>query len=133
MISHALAGKDLPVYGQGTNVRDWIHVEDHCAGIDLVLRKGRPGETYCLGGRAERQNIVIVELLCSILEELRPKSGTGKPAHYRDQIRFVTDRLGHDLRYAIDDSKAEKELGFSRKWSFETGLRETVRWYLERL
>jgi len=128
MILNALEGKDLPVYGKGENIRDWIHVEDHCEGILLTLTKGRPGEHYCFGGRAEKTNISVVKTLCASLDEARPKKDRTK---YESQIRFVTDRLGHDWRYAIDDSKAEKELGFKRKYGFENGLKQTLAWYLE--
>lgn len=128
MIQCALEGKPLPVYGDGQNVRDWIHVEDHCAGILLALEKGKPGSTYCLGGRSERKNIDLVNTLCAELDLLRPRVNGGS---YATQITYVKDRLGHDLRYAIDDTLAERELGFSRSHSFESGLRATVKWYLE--
>jgi dTDP-glucose 4,6-dehydratase len=117
MIVNAMSDKDLPVYGDGMNIRDWIHVEDHCAGIDRVLEKGRDGEVYNLGGRSERHNIDIVKKILSLL---------GKP---ETLIRMVKDRPGHDRRYAIDDTKAEKELGWTRKRSFEDGLVETIEWY----
>lgn len=128
MIRCALSGKALPVYGDGRNVRDWIHVSDHSAGVNLAIEKGKPGETYCFGGRSERRNIDVVKLICAELDQLKPKArGT-----YADQIEFVEDRKGHDWRYAIDDSKAERELGFTRRYSkFEDGLKHTVRWYLE--
>ena len=122
----AVSGKPLPVYGKGENVRDWIHVEDHCAGIILALEKAKPGSTYCFGGNAERRNIDLVREFCSILDELRPK----KNGSYAEQISFVTDRLGHDWRYAIDDSKAERELGYRKKHNLKDGLRATVQWYL---
>jgi dTDP-glucose 4,6-dehydratase len=126
-ITNALSGKHLPIYGDGLNIRDWIHVEDHAAGVLLALAKGTVGETYCFGGNAEKTNIQVVHGLCDILDELRPKAdGTS----YRTQITFVEDRKGHDRRYAIDDSKAQKALGFTRKHSFESGLRDTVQWYL---
>lgn len=128
MINNALAGKKLPVYGKGTNVRDWIFVDDHSRGVLLALEKGKPGETYCFGGRSERNNLQVVETICDILSELRPRQGGGS---YRDQINFVTDRLGHDFRYAIDDSKAQNELGFTRQFTkFEDGLKHTIQWYL---
>lgn len=127
MIDCALAGQKLPVYGKGENIRDWIHVEDHAHGLLLALRKGAPGETYCFGGRSERKNIDVVKAICSILNEMRPTK-TG----YESLITFVEDRAGHDWRYAIDDSKAENELGFTRKYkNFETGLKQTIDWYLE--
>ena len=126
MLHCALTGKPLPVYGKGQNVRDWIHVEDHCEGILLALEKGRPGANYCFGGNAERRNLDLVHDLCRILDELRPR----KSGSYREQISFVTDRLGHDWRYAIDDSLAARDLGFRRKHDLAGGLRATVEWYL---
>lgn len=128
MIDCALHGQKLPVYGRGENVRDWIHVEDHAAGLLLALRKGEVGSTYCFGGRSERKNIDVVRSICKILDEVRPMSN----GSYENLITFVEDRAGHDWRYAIDDSKAENELGFKRKYkSFEDGLRQTVNWYLD--
>jgi dTDP-glucose 4,6-dehydratase len=128
MITCALAGKPLPVYGDGGNVRDWIHVRDHCEGIWLALTQGRPGETYCFGGNAERNNLDVVRTICGHLDRLRPRAD-GKP--HASAIQFVKDRLGHDRRYAIDDTKAERELGFKRRHSFESGLADTVKWYLD--
>jgi dTDP-glucose 4,6-dehydratase len=128
MISCALAGKPLPIYGDGKNVRDWIHVEDHCSGVYLALTKGAPGESYCFGGNAEKANIDLVNSLCETLDKLAPKKDGSS---YKTQITFVKDRAGHDRRYAIDDSKAQKELGFKRKYDFESGLEMTVGWYLE--
>lgn len=128
MISCALEGKQLPVYGTGKNVRDWIHVADHCRGVALALEKGTPGECYGFGGRAERTNLQVVETLCNLLDRLQPRANGGS---YREQIAFVTDRLGHDWRYAIDDSASEQRLGFSRAHDFNSGLEATVRWYLE--
>ncbi len=128
VITKALAGEKLPVYGTGTNVRDWIHVEDHCHGVWLAASKGNPGETYCFGGRAERDNLTVVKCLCAILDELRPRAD-GKP--YEQQIAFVQDRAGHDFRYAMDDKKSEKVLGFTRRYTFEEGLKATVQWYLD--
>ena len=130
MIRKALSNEPLPVYGNGKNVRDWIHVEDHCAGIYLALTKGNVGSTYLFGGRAEKQNIEVVNTICSILDELKPKVGG---LSYHDQITFVSDRPGHDWRYAIDDHLSEKELDFSRNWTFDDGLKHTVQWYLDRL
>lgn len=128
MIQCALSGKDLPVYGNGKNVRDWIHVKDHCHGIRLAIEKGDLGESYCFGGRSERQNLHVVELICKVLDEVQPRLD-GRS--YSEQIRFVEDRKGHDWRYAIDDSKAEKTLGFTRQYArFEDGLKDTVLWYL---
>jgi dTDP-glucose 4,6-dehydratase len=128
MIHCALAGKALPVYGDGGNIRDWIHVGDHCAGVMLALEKGRLGETYCFGGNAEKNNLDVVRMICKLLDEMKPRKD-GKS--HESAISFVTDRLGHDRRYAIDDSRAERELSFKRAYQFESGLRDTVRWYLE--
>jgi dTDP-glucose 4,6-dehydratase len=126
MILNAVAGKRLPIYGNGNNIRDWLFVEDHARALRLVLEKGRVGEVYCIGGRAERRNIDVVKMICSILDELRP---AGAP-HDR-LIQYVTDRPGHDQRYAIDCSKIERELGWKQQESFESGLRKTVQWYLD--
>lgn len=129
MIACALNGRPLPVYGNGRNVRDWIHVSDHARGVLLALEKGRVGESYCFGGRSERRNISVVEAICDELHKIRPRAGG---ASYRDLITFVEDRKGHDWRYAIDDTKAETELGFQRDYnSFEEGLRSTIEWYLK--
>lgn len=128
MITNAVAGKPLPVYGDGGNIRDWIHVEDHCRGIHLALTKGKPGETYCFGGNAERNNLDVVNTICRELNSMAPRKDGKK---YEEGIQFVTDRLGHDRRYAIDDTKAQKELGFKREYNFETGLKATIAWYLE--
>ncbi len=127
MITRALSGESLPVYGDGKNIRDWIHVEDHCAGVALALAKGVPGETYCFGGQAEFTNIDLVTIICKTLDKLKPRNRGGS---YESQIAFVKDRLGHDKRYAIDDTKAKRELGFKRRHNFESGLRATVEWYL---
>ncbi len=127
MILNALAGKPLPVYGDGRNVRDWLYVGDHCAAIRRVLERGRPGEVYNVGGGAERKNLDVVETLCDILGELGPR-GAGR---YHDLVTFVTDRPGHDRRYAMDTSKIEAELGWRPEESLESGLRKTVRWYLD--
>ncbi len=128
MITRALAGQSLPVYGDGKNVRDWIHVEDHCRGVMLALEKGRPGETYAFGGNAEMQNIDLVTVICQHLDTLRPHED-GTP--YANQIAFVPDRPGHDRRYAIDCSKAKQTLGYEPEYSFEGGLKHTIEWYLE--
>ena len=128
MILNALAGKPLPVYGDGANIRDWLHVDDHCRALLAVLEKGAPGETYAIGGRSERTNIAIVETLCAILDRARLRAD-GKP--YRDQITFVADRPGHDRRYAIDAGKIERELGWKPQETFEKGLEKTVEWYLD--
>ncbi|MCB0350982.1 MAG: dTDP-glucose 4,6-dehydratase [Bdellovibrionales bacterium] len=128
MIDCALRGEKLPVYGKGENIRDWIHVEDHVEGLLLAYKNGEVGETYCFGGRSERKNLDVVTSICKALDVLRPRS----QGHYADLISFVTDRAGHDFRYAIDDKKAETELGFRRQYkSFEEGLMQTVKWYLE--
>ena len=127
MILNALAGKTLPVYGNGQNVRDWLYVTDHCTAIRMVLAKGRVGETYNVGGRNERTNLDEVNVICTLLDELRPRAD-GKS--YATQIDFVTDRPGHDLRYAIDARKLETELGWRAQENFESGIRKTVQWYL---
>lgn len=125
MILNCLNGKPLPVYGDGLNVRDWLYVGDHCAGIRVALAKGRPGETYNIGGNSERNNLEVVNTLCAIMDELHPG---GKP-HAR-LIQFVKDRPGHDRRYAIDANKIRSELGWAPAEQFESGLRKTVHWYL---
>ena len=127
MIHNALAGKTIPVYGDGKNIRDWLYVTDHCAAISRVLSSGRLGETYNIGGASEKPNIEIVNLICAILDEERPRAD-GKS--YNQQIAFVKDRAGHDWRYAIDAGKIRGELGWTPKESFDTGLRKTVKWYL---
>jgi len=136
MILNALDGQPLPIYGDGGNVRDWLHVEDHCAGIWLALERGRPGAKYNIGGGNERTNLELVELLCRFLEELRP--ARENPAlrarglgHYSELESFVPDRPGHDRRYAIDARRIRSELGWSPAYDLESGLRQTVRWYLE--
>jgi dTDP-glucose 4,6-dehydratase len=125
MVVNALAGKPLPVYGDGSNVRDWLYVGDHCSAIRVVLERGRPGETYNVGGNAEMKNLDVVHTLCAILAELVP----GRD--YAAQITFVKDRPGHDLRYAIDATKIRRELGWTPTETFATGMRRTVRWYLD--
>jgi dTDP-glucose 4,6-dehydratase len=125
VLLNALEGKPLPVYGDGKNVRDWLYVEDHCTALALVASKGIPGETYVVGGHNERTTLQIVEGICDALQALRPIEGG-----YRHLIRFVTDRPGHDRRYAIDPEKIGRELGWTPKTTFETGLRATVEWYL---
>jgi dTDP-glucose 4,6-dehydratase len=124
MIHNALAGKPLPVYGDGQQVRDWLHVGDHCAALRRVLAQGRPGETYNVGGRSERANLDVVNTICRVLDEARP--GT----RHADLIRHVEDRRGHDRRYAIDDSKIATDLGWKPAIGFEQGIRDTVQWYL---
>lgn len=126
MIINGLEGRPLPVYGKGENVRDWLHVEDHARALALVLTRGRDGEAYNIGGRNERSNLAVVETIADLLDEMRPLN-TGRR---RDLISFVTDRPGHDLRYAIDATKIETELGWRAQETFETGLRKTIAWYL---
>lgn len=127
MIANALSGKGLPVYGDGLNVRDWLYVGDHCAAIREVLAHGKVGETYNVGGWNEKTNLEVVHTLCDLLDELSPRP----QGSYRDQITFVKDRPGHDRRYAIDARKLESELGWKPAETFESGLRKTVRWYLD--
>jgi len=130
MILNALAGKALPVYGKGNQIRDWLYVEDHARALVLVATTAAIGETYNIGGHNEKQNIEVVHTLCELLEELHPEKPAGI-AEYKDLITFVKDRPGHDLRYAIDASKIAKDLGWKPQETFETGLRKTVQWYLE--
>jgi dTDP-glucose 4,6-dehydratase len=135
MVLNALEGKELPIYGDGLNIRDWLFVEDHCAGLLRVLREGRPGEKYNLGGDNESTNLALVDLLCEILDELAPAKDnpamTARGArHYGDLKVFVPDRPGHDRRYAIDASKIRTELGWRPNHELREGLRETVGWYL---
>ena len=127
MIVNALAGKNLPVYGDGQQVRDWLYVKDHCSAIRRVLQAGVPGETYNVGGWNEKPNLDIVHTVCALLDELSPRADG---ASYKGQISFVTDRPGHDRRYAIDARKIERELGWKPADTFETGIRKTVQWYL---
>jgi dTDP-glucose 4,6-dehydratase len=129
MIHHALAGKPLPVYGDGLNVRDWLYVEDHCSALREVLARGRPGAVYNVGGGAEMKNIDLVKMLCALLDDAKPRTG----GSYASLITFVKDRPGHDRRYAIDAGKIRRELGWRAQESFESGLRKTVRWYLDRV
>jgi len=125
MILNACEGKNLPIYGDGSNIRDWLHVEDHCSGILSVLRKGRVGETYCIGGASEKTNMEVIDTLCNILDRHHP---SGAP---HNQLKtFVTDRPGHDHRYAIDFSKIKNELGWQPSYSFKEGMEQTVQWYL---
>ena len=128
VIHNALAGKPLPIYGDGQQIRDWLYVKDHCSAIRRVLEAGRVGETYNIGGWNEKSNLEVVHTLCTILDELSPR-GDGKP--YEEQITYVKDRPGHDRRYAIDASKIERELGWRPAETFDTGIRKTVRWYLD--
>jgi len=130
VILNALAGKPLPIYGKGDQIRDWLYVEDHARALCLVAKVGSVGESYNIGGHNERKNIEVVQTICEILEELAP----GKPAgvkYYRDLITYVADRPGHDKRYAIDATKIQRELGWQPQETFETGIRKTVAWYLD--
>lgn len=126
IIRKALDGEAIPIYGDGTNVRDWLYVLDHCKGIELVFAKGKSGETYAIGGNNEHNNLYIAQKICSLLDKIRPKQ-TGS---YTEQITFVKDRLGHDYRYAIDASKIEKELNWSADENFESGIEKTIAWYI---
>lgn len=128
MILNALEGKPLPVYGKGNQIRDWLFVEDHARALVLVATEGKVGETYNIGGHNEKKNIEVVKTICSILDEIRPKE-----THYSDQITYVSDRPGHDMRYAIDAGKIQEELGWEPQETFESGIRKTVDWYLENL
>jgi len=125
-ILNALEGRELPVYGNGANIRDWLYVEDHARALDLIAARGRPGHTYNVGGRNERRNIEVVREICRLLDEMAP---AGRP--HEELISFVADRPGHDGRYAIDASRLENELGWRAEESFATGIRKTVRWYLD--
>lgn len=127
IIKKAISGEEIPIYGNGKNVRDWLYVLDHCKGIELVFKKGKAGDTYNIGGKNERNNIFIASKICDILDELIPKEES-----YKNQISFVKDRLGHDFRYAIDATKIENELGWYAEKGFEEGLVETVKWYLQK-
>ena len=126
MISNALEGKPLPVYGDGKNVRDWLFVQDHCAAIETIVRRGDSGRTYNVGGHNEWTNLNIVHLLCDTLQEMRPRTS----GHYRDLITFVKDRPGHDRRYAIDAGRIAAELGWKPEHTFQMGRAKTIRWYL---
>lgn len=128
MIVKALAGASLPVYGKGDQVRDWLYVEDHVRALQAVFERGTPGRTYNVGGNNEKQNIEVVTIVCAILDELRPRAD-GKP--YAEQISYVTDRPGHDMRYAIDASRIREELGWTPAETFDSGIRKTVEWYLD--
>lgn len=127
VINNALAGKALPIYGKGDNIRDWLYVEDHAKGIILAFEKGALGENYCIGGHNERTNLEVVQTICRILDELQPKAN----GSYLDQITYVTDRAGHDFRYAMDPTKIQTELGWKPEENFDTGIKKTVQWYLD--
>lgn len=129
IIRKAVSGENIPIYGNGENIRDWLYVLDHCKGIDLVYRKGRTGETYNVGGRNERNNLYIANKICELLDTMHPKES----GSYSSQITFVKDRPGHDMRYAIDADKLETELGWKADENFETGIVKTIEWYLEKL
>jgi dTDP-glucose 4,6-dehydratase len=126
VIRSALAEKPIPIYGTGLNIRDWLYVRDHCTAIDAVVREGQNGETYLVGGKSERRNIDIARQICGILDEMSPRAS----GQYAELLTSVTDRLGHDFRYAIDASRIESELGWTPRESFESGIRKTVEWYL---
>lgn len=130
VILKALQGEEIPVYGTGKNVRDWLFVDDHARALLTVLEQGSPGETYNIGGHNEKQNIEVVHTICDALNELVPKKNS---ENYRDQISFVTDRPGHDFRYAIDATKIEKELGWKPKETFDSGIKKTIQWYLDNI
>jgi len=135
MIMNALSGKSLPVYGDGSNVRDWLYVEDHCKAVKLAFEKGVPGEVYVIGGNNEQKNLNLVHKLCDVLDEIAPPEEVPQLKEqglksYKELIRFVTDRPGHDHRYAIDAAKIKRELGWQAEVGFEAGLRRTVEWYL---
>ena len=127
IIRKALKGENIPIYGDGQNVRDWLYVLDHCKGIDLVFHNGKAGETYNIGGHNERNNLYIANAICELLDQIKPKAKS-----YKNQIAFVTDRAGHDFRYAIDASKIEKELGWRAEENFESGIKKTVNWYINK-
>ena len=131
IILNALAGKSLPVYGDGSQIRDWLYVEDHARALVKVATEGVVGETYNIGGHNEKRNIDVVRILCALLEELAPEQKPAGLVKYEDLITFVKDRAGHDVRYAIDASKIERELGWTPEETFETGMRKTVQWYLD--
>jgi dTDP-glucose 4,6-dehydratase len=127
VILNALEEKPLPVYGKGDNVRDWLHVEDHARALALVATRGKPGQTFNIGGNSERTNLQVVQTICDTLDELRPSAAGSR----RRLITFVADRPGHDKRYAIDSTKLQREMGWQAVETFETGIRRTVQWYLE--
>lgn len=127
IIRKAISGENIPIYGDGKNIRDWLYVLDHCEGIEVVYKKGKVGETYNIGGNNERDNLYVANRICEVLDEVYPKQNS-----YKDQITFVKDRPGHDFRYAIDASKIESELGWKAKENFESGIYKTVNWYLKK-
>ena len=125
IIRKAISGENIPIYGDGQNIRDWLYVLDHCKGIELVYKRGKSGETYNIGGKNERNNLYIANIICELLDEISPKEKS-----YKEQISFVEDRPGHDFRYAIDASKIELELGWNAEENFESGIHKTIQWYL---
>jgi len=127
IIRKAISGENIPIYGDGKNIRDWLYVQDHCTGIELVYKNGKFGETYNIGGKNERNNLYIANKICEILDEIYPKKNS-----YKNQISFVKDRPGHDFRYAIDASKVENELGWKAAENFESGILKTIQWYLKK-
>jgi len=127
IIRKAISGENIPIYGDGKNIRDWLYVQDHCTGIELVYKNGKFGETYNIGGKNERNNLYIANKICEILDEIYPKKNS-----YKNQISFVKDRPGHDFRYAIDASKVENELGWKASENFESGILKTIQWYLKK-
>lgn len=129
IIRNAISGSNIPIYGDGKNIRDWLYVLDHCKGIDIVFSKGKSGETYNIGGRNERENLYIAEKICDVLDAYYPRSDGNS---YREQITFVRDRAGHDRRYAIDATKIEQELGWKADENFESGIEKTVKWYVNK-
>ena len=130
MISSCLKGKNLPIYGDGSNIRDWLYVKDHCDALSLILEKGKTGETYNIGGKNEIKNIEVVTQICNLLDDIYPKKNGDS---YSDQISFVEDRLGHDYRYGLNISKIENELGWRPKESFDSGINKTIEWYLKKI
>ena len=127
IIRKAIKGENIPIYGDGKNIRDWLYVLDHCTGIELAFKEGKSGETYNIGGKNERNNLYIATVICDILDQIKPKSKS-----YKDQITFVKDRPGHDFRYAIDASKIENELGWKANENYETGIKKTINWYIKK-
>jgi dTDP-glucose 4,6-dehydratase len=130
MISNAVKGKKLPIYGDGKNIRDWLYVEDHCSAIIKILEKGKAGETYNIGGNSEKNNNEIVSEICKILDSISPREDK---TSYLSQIEYVEDRAGHDFRYSLDISKINKELGWFPEQTFSAGLEKTIKWYLDNL
>ena len=130
MINSCLKGKKLPIYGDGSNIRDWLYVKDHCDALSVVLNRGKKGETYNIGGKNEIKNIQVVTQICDILDDIYPKKNGGS---YSDQISFIEDRLGHDYRYGLDISKIENDLGWTPKENFDSGINKTIEWYLKKI